>query len=63
MLVRNCSKPPYKCRGVIKNNCIVLISMPIMRYAPGLTQLQALKNKEIRPIPLFKGKARVRGIL
>jgi hypothetical protein len=34
-----------------------------MRYAPGLTQLQALKNKEIRPIPLFKGKARVRGIL
>jgi hypothetical protein len=49
--------------GRIKNNCIVLISMPIMRYAPGLTQFEALKNKETRPIPLCKGKARVRGIL
>ncbi len=45
----------------MKNNCIVLVSMPIMRYAPGLTQLEALKNKEIKPIPLCRGKARVRG--
>jgi len=47
----------------MKNNCIVLVAMPIMRYAPGLTQLEALKNKEIRPISLCKGKARVGGIL
>jgi len=54
MLVRNWSKPPYQWRGVMKINCIVLVSMPIMRYAPGLTQLEALKNKEIGPIPLCK---------
>ncbi len=47
----------------MKNDCIVLVSIPIMCYAPGLTQLEALKNKEIRPIPLCKGKARVGGIL
>ncbi len=63
MLVRNWSKFPYQWRAVMKNNCIVLVSMPIMRYAPGLTQLEALKNKEIRAIPLCKGKARVGGIL
>ena len=45
----------------MKNNCIVLVSMPIMRYAPGLTQLEALKNKEIKPSPLCKGKASVGG--
>jgi len=63
MLVRNWSKPPYQWRGVMKNNCIVLVSTPIMCYAPGFTQLEALKNKEIRLIPLCKGKARVGGIL
>jgi hypothetical protein len=47
----------------MKNNCIVLVSMPIMRYAPGLTQLEALKTKEIRPISLCKGKAKVGGIV
>jgi hypothetical protein len=30
----------------MKNNCIVLVSLPIMRYAPGLTQLEALKIKK-----------------
>jgi hypothetical protein len=63
MLVGNWSKAPYQWRGVMKNNCIVLVSMPIMCYAPGFTQLEALKNKEIRLIPLWKGKARVGGIL
>jgi len=54
---------PLSMEGRYENNCIVLVSMPIMCYAPGFTQLEALKNKEIRLIPLCKGKARVGGIL
>jgi hypothetical protein len=45
----------------MKNNCIVLVSMPIIHYAPGLTQLEALKNKENQAHSFMQRKGQGRG--